>query len=68
MRFAAFKMRPSYASRVTTFTLACVTDDLQWTKPWTVDAWHISLQILKNAATNLNALVNALQGTEFCTP
>jgi len=20
----------------------CVTDDLQWTKPWLVDVWHIS--------------------------
>jgi len=21
----------------------CVTDDLQWTKPWLVDIWYISL-------------------------
>jgi hypothetical protein len=35
----------------------CVTDDLQWTK-----------QIFTDAATNLNALVNALQGTACCTP
>ena len=47
MRSAAFKMRPSNASRVTTFTLACVTDYLQWTKPWTVDVWHISKKFLK---------------------
>jgi len=20
----------------------CVTDDMQWTKPWLVDVWHIS--------------------------
>ena len=41
----------------------CVTDDLQWTKPWLVNVWHILYQIFKDAATNLNALVNALQGT-----
>jgi hypothetical protein len=46
----------------------CVTDDLQWTKPWLVDVWHISQQIFKDAATNLNALVNALQGTACFTP
>jgi hypothetical protein len=44
----------------------CVTDDLQWTKPWTVNVWHISQQIFKDAATNLNALVNALQGIACC--
>ena len=38
----------------------CFTDDLQWTKPWLFDVWHIPLQIFKDAATNLNALVNAL--------
>jgi len=65
---AAFKMRPSNASRVTTFTLASVTDDLQWTKPWTVDVWHISKQFFKDATTNLNELVNVLQGTVCCTP
>jgi hypothetical protein len=46
----------------------CVTDYLQWTKYWLVDVWHISEQIFKDAATNLNALVNALQGTAFFTP
>ena len=40
MRCAAFKMRPSNASHVTTFTLACVTDDLQWTKPSTSGTSH----------------------------
>ena len=43
----------------------CVTDDLQWTKPRLVEVWHISQQMFKDAATNLNALVNALQGTAY---
>ena len=25
----------------------CVTDDLQWTKPWLADVWDISYQIFK---------------------
>jgi hypothetical protein len=42
-------------------THRCGTDDLQWTKPWLVDVWHISYQIFKDAATNLNAKSNCLE-------